>query len=153
MVTYCEVVHETMEEEKKVEVNDFKRRFFAKLHERSQNKKDKIQKRMEKSKSMDALHSLEDEFSYKDEGHRSSQDLSIKESDDSDDRVSLTQTAIVEEVVTNTAEAHDVSREQSISECVEEFMMIEREDIENEKNYEYEACFFENDFCKMSIES
>ncbi|KOB74242.1 Multiple C2 and transmembrane domain-containing protein 1 [Operophtera brumata] len=128
--------------EEKKEVNDFKKKHFAKLHEKIQSKYDEMQKKLEKSKSVDTLATLKDDYNYKEQRYSSNDNL--RESDEYDsveiDRHSLSRTVIVEEVATRNARFHDVHRAESISESIDDFMIIEREEIEQENN-EYNKLF------------
>lgn len=128
--------------EEKKEVSDFKRKHFAKLHEKIQSKYDEMQKKLEKSKSVDTLATLRDDYNYKEQRYSSNDNL--RESDEYDsvetDRHSLSRTVIVEEVTTRNARFHDVHRAESISETIDDFMIIEREEIEHENN-EYNKLF------------
>lgn len=122
--------------EDKKEICDHKMKHFAKLHEKIQTKYADMQKRLEKSKSVDTLTSLKDDFSYKEQ--RSVSNANLLEPDEYDnveiDRHSLTRTVIVEEVVRRNARFYNLHEEncKRESESMDDFMIIEQDEIDRE---------------------
>lgn len=132
-------------QENKVEVAVPRKRHFFKFHEKYiQSKYEKMQKKMAKSKSVDALSNLSEDYDYKDPKHCSTYDL--RESDETEsDGHSLTASAIVEQVTMANATYQDFQRESSISELVEDYIIVDGDNNENE--------FFGENFSRMSFES
>lgn len=117
--------------EEKKESHDMKIH-FAKMHAKIQHKYDEMQRKLEKSRSVDALSTLHDDFNYKD---RSSSSENLRESNDYDnteiDR-NLTQQVTVEDVVTRNAKFKDINEDDSLLEA--DFMIIEQDAVEQHKN-------------------
>lgn len=127
-----------------------KKRHFAKLHERIQNKYEEMQRKIEKSKSVDSLSSLKEDYVYKEPKYASSAD--INRIDTSNDMLRQKNTVkysvIEEEIHKNDASFHYITiREASISDY-EVTPSFEKNEIDKETDR-----FFGDDFCRLSLES
>lgn len=140
-----------MGERAKSHFGDFKKTHFAKLHERIQRKYEEMQWKLEKSKSVDVLSTLKDDYAFKEIKFASTLDITA-ESDEIFEEVqnhsSLEKhTLLIKDMNRNDANLEYVDfKEASISES-EGFTPLEK--YENGR----EDKFFGDDFSKMSLES
>lgn len=132
-----------------------KKSHFARLHARIQNKYEEMQRRMEKSKSVDELSSLKEDYVYKEPRYASSADIHKIDSMNNDipfEKHAVRYSVIEEEIHRNDAHfQYLTARESSVSESeVTPSPLLEKYEngIEIETNR-----FFGDDFCRLSLES
>ncbi|CAH1638822.1 unnamed protein product [Spodoptera littoralis] len=130
-----------------------KKSHFARLHEKIINKYEEMQRKMEKSRSVDSLSSLREDYVYMEPRYASSAD--INNFDTANDmpllRNRVQQSVIEEEVRRNSATSHYVvARESSVSETevLTPFENKNENDDDSDSNR-----FFGEDFCRLSQES
>ncbi|CAB3259672.1 unnamed protein product [Arctia plantaginis] len=140
-----------MEDNGKNNVENLKRRHFSKLHERIQNKYMEMQRKLEKSKSVDSLCTINDDYVFMENKYASNTDIS-----DIDDIMSgnfnqkcVKQNVILEEVKINEANLQSVNAEQV---NIAESDAVAYESNKNE-NESITNKFFGDDFSAMSLES
>lgn len=138
-----------MEERKKSENDKLRRGPLARLHEKIQNKYHAMQRRLDKSRSVDCIDTLDHEFSYKESTYSLNSDLSYSTISDNGDFNEVFESG-------KRYEKHDI-----IIEHVKERMAVE--EVFNDEasifeaqigNYDYLSPlpFFDSDF-KASCES
>ncbi|KAH9644140.1 hypothetical protein HF086_010355 [Spodoptera exigua] len=130
-----------------------KKSHFARLHERIINKYEEMQRKIEKSKSVDSLSSLKEDYVYKEPRYASSAD--INKFDTATDmpllKNSVKHSVIEEEVQRKSATfQYVIARECSISEseALTPFENKHENDYDSDSNR-----FFGDDFCRLSLES
>lgn len=143
-----------MEEIERIENGSLKRKHFAKLHQKIQNKYEEMQKKLEKSKSVDALPSLEENYVYKHE--KSASNFDVREIDEifgeNEHSNHQTQHRIFEEENVHKNSAHFEyveTKESSVSESESSFLIVEK----HENNEPTVGKYLNDDFSKMSLES
>lgn len=135
-----------MHEENNEEVEVLKRKPFFKFHERIHTKYEEMQRKIAKSKSVDVLSNLSEDFDFKE--HNSYSTIDLRESDNTSiesDRQSINTQSSAARLAISNAVHQDIYRESSVSELVEDYA-IERDDKESE-------LFFGDDFSRISLES
>ncbi|XP_075978755.1 multiple C2 and transmembrane domain-containing protein-like [Anticarsia gemmatalis] len=140
-----------MEVINKSDDDSLKRRHFAKLHERIQNKYIEMQRRLEKSKSVDSLSTLSEDYVFVDNKYASSMD--IRDSDvliNGNSQNNLRHSVIIEEVNSNDANLQYVSVRQVSVVSESETTPSERNENDNDT---VTNKFFGEEFSKMSLES
>ncbi|XP_022830427.1 multiple C2 and transmembrane domain-containing protein-like [Spodoptera litura] len=130
-----------------------KKSHFARLHEKIINKYEEMQRKMEKSRSVDSLSSLREDYVCMEPRYASSAD--INNFNTANDmpllRNRVQQSVIEEEVRRNSATSHYVvARESSVSETevLTPFENKNENDDDSDSNR-----FFGDDFCRLSQES
>ncbi|CAH0584122.1 unnamed protein product [Chrysodeixis includens] len=133
--------------------DSLKKRHFARLHERIQSKYDEMQRKLEKSKSVDSLSTLKEDYVYKDERYATSiNDISkIDEmtNETSHKKNYVKHSIIVEEIRgKDVANEYDTLRQASISESERTPITFAEYDNDSDTNK-----FFGDDFSRISLES
>lgn len=130
-----------------------KKSHFARLHEKIQNKYEEMQRKLEKSKSVDSLSSLREDYVYKEPRYASSADINRI---DINNDIPLEKHGVKYSIIEEEIHKNDVAfqyvtvREASISESdvtPSPFEMKEN-DYDSDTNK-----FFGDDFCRLSLES
>ncbi|CAH2091358.1 unnamed protein product [Euphydryas editha] len=144
-----------MEYERKTE--NVTKRHIAKLHEKIQNKYEEMQRRLEKSKSIDILTNLDNDYNFKNEKRFDSvSDLSFV--DQVNDRVNVTRSnSYLETIVLQDKEKNAIFQEIVYKEAtvIGSDFIPNTCDSKNGSEYEDEREneFFHKDFFKTSLES
>lgn len=140
-----------MEDSGKNNVEPLKKRHFSKLHERIQNKYMEMQRKLEKSKSVDSLSTINDDYVFADNRYASNTDLSELDEIISRnfDQKSVKHNVILEEVKINEANLQFVDTMQV---NLTESEAVAYESNENE-NDSITNKFFGDNFSTMSLES
>ena len=129
-----------------------KKSHFARLHARIQNKYEEMQRRLEKSKSVDSLSSLKEDYVYKEPRYASSADIDRLDSVNNDitfEKRSIKYSIIEEEIHKNDARfQYLTARESSVSESEVTPSPLEKYENDSDTNR-----FFGDDFCRLSLES
>lgn len=129
-----------------------KKSHFARLHERIQNKYEEMQRKLEKSKSVDSLSSLKEDYMYKEPRCASSADINrIDMNNEPLEKNSVKYRIIEEEIHKNDASFQYVTvRESSISESDITPSPFEAKEQDNDSDTNR---FFGDDFYRLSLES
>lgn len=143
-----------MEQQKNSETDGLRRGPLARLHEKIQNKYHAMQRRLNKSRSVDSIATLSDEYSFKQNRYSLNSDLSVNFSSNTDfeelnevfesekryERYNI----IIEHIKERVAVEESFYDEASISEVHLE---------NNDKDYFHRLPFFGSDFKASSSES
>ncbi|KAJ8716260.1 hypothetical protein PYW08_013545 [Mythimna loreyi] len=129
-----------------------KKSHFARLHERIQIKYEEMQRKLQKSKSVDSLSSLKEDYVYKEPRYASSADINKIDTMNNDipqEKQSVKYSVIEEEIHKNDATfQYVVVRESSISESEVTSSPFETKENDSDTNR-----FFGDDFNRLSLES
>ncbi|XP_047027144.1 multiple C2 and transmembrane domain-containing protein-like [Helicoverpa zea] len=131
-----------------------KKSHFARLHERIQNKYEEMQRKLDKSRSVDSLSSLKEDYVYKEPRYASCADINnidttMKRQDVPFERHSVKYSVIVEEIAKNDASLQYISaRQASISESEPTPTIKCGNENDSDSNQ-----FFGDEFSKLSLES
>ncbi|KAJ8713341.1 hypothetical protein PYW07_013711 [Mythimna separata] len=132
--------------------DSLKKSHFARLHERIQTKYEEMQKKIQKSKSVDSLSSLKEDYVYNEPRYASSADINridMMNNDTPPEKQSVKYSVIEEEIHKNDATfQYVVVRESSISESEVTPSPFEPKENESDTNR-----FFGDDFNRLSLES
>lgn len=139
-------------EEVRRDDDSLKKRHFARLHERIQSKYVEMQRKLEKSKSVDSLSSLKEDYVYKEPRYASSSNISMIDETPKEmpsENHSVKHSVIIEEIYNNNTSLQYVNvREAGISES--EVTPYEMNENENDSDTNK---FFGEEFSKMCLES
>lgn len=148
-----------MEEHKKSDSDSLKKGPLAKLHERIQNKYMEMQRKLDKSRSVDSIATLSDEYSFKENRHSINSASSEKRFSTNSDfgEIKELQKGELNIEMEKCFEKHDIVIEHikesvAVEEVIEDEASIFEAQFESDNDYLSPLPFFDSDF-KVSTDS